>query len=159
MPPSSNVAAMCGCCCSLKHLQLQGGGWKLLGSISEGVETNISCFKMVRKCGWKYQSSYSSCSSGSPPPKSLPPSPPPVLRHHNNSNNFQRKSSRWTFYDASELPSVHFNPLISFLKLNDDGLILCRSTQSRLRRRPSSVRSSTAFTAKKDATGPENFVN
>lgn len=58
---------------------------------------------MVRKCGWRSELS-------SPPPSVLPPTPP--ARHtmavsSSSSSSYQRKSSRWTFYDATQLTSVH----------------------------------------------------
>ncbi|KAI9565910.1 hypothetical protein GHT06_009708 [Daphnia sinensis] len=55
---------------------------------------------MVRKCGWRSELS-------SPPPSVLPPTPPARHSTSSSSSSYQRKSSRWTFYDATQLTSVY----------------------------------------------------
>lgn len=61
---------------------------------------------MVRKCGWRSELSSS-------PPSVLPPTPPARHSTSSSSSSYQRKSSRWTFYDATQLTSVYIHSYTS----------------------------------------------
>ena len=131
-------------------------------------------FKMVvlRRCAVR-------TSSSSPPPQRLPPTPPSKNRvHTSHTHHYERKSLQWTFFDASAA-TVHFflffyylptpiHPSILFFLISKNTKMLTflfvfftffRFIPSRHRRKLFLVRSSIAFTAKKDVNGPENCAN